>query len=87
MKLQDSPVGTHAAPWYVTHAIKSSKYFTEDGEAADIVYVFDYCYYTWWLAHVHTKGREAAEHEPGDVLVKLYEALMRTPRWQRKQVC
>lgn len=28
-------------------AIKTSKYYTEDLNDADIIYVNDYCYYIW----------------------------------------
>ena len=34
------------------HAINSSRYVTTDMEAADVIYVYDHCYYVLWLAQV-----------------------------------
>ena len=57
--------------WYcVVQAIQRSNCQTDDMESADLVYVYDYCYYTWWLAHAHSMGRELNE-TPGDHLIKV----------------
>ena len=40
----------HSGPWHLREAIAGSKYVMEDMEKADIVYVYDHCYYMLWLA-------------------------------------
>lgn len=50
-------------------AIQNSDCETEDIESADLIFVYDYCYYTWWLAHVHSLGRENRD-TPGDYLIQ-----------------
>ena len=49
--------GTHSMPFYLYKALKRSKLYTPKLDEADIVYVHHYCYYIWWLAHVHTLVR------------------------------
>ena len=61
--------GAHSAPWYVAQAVRSSKYFISDVQAADVVFVYDYCFYTWWLAWVHSYGRPSGVASPGDSLL------------------
>ena len=51
-------------------------------EAADIVYVYDYCYYIAWLGDVHSYGREH-EDGPGDHLFSAYTAMMQLPIWKK----
>lgn len=54
---------------YCVQAIQSSNCLTDDLESASVIFVYDYCYYIWWLAHVHSLGRERRD-TPGDYLVK-----------------
>ena len=35
-----------------------------------MIFVYDYCYYIWWLAHVHSLGRDRRD-TPGDYLIKV----------------
>ena len=42
----------HSGPWHLREAIAGSRYMTTDMEQADIVYVYDHCYYMLWLAQV-----------------------------------
>ena len=67
-------LGQYSGPWHLAQAISGSQYVTTDIDAADIVYVYDYCYYTWWLAFVHSNGRVQREDAtPGDHLLKGYQ--------------
>lgn len=67
-------LGQYSGPWHLAQAIAGSQYVTTDIDAADIVYVYDYCYYTWWLAFVHSNGRVQREDAtPGDHLLKGYQ--------------
>lgn len=67
-------LGQYSGPWHVAQALRASPYATQDIDAADVVYVFDYCYYTWWLAFVHSNGRVTREEAtPGDHLLKGYQ--------------
>ena len=69
-------LGQYSGPWHLAQAISGSQYVTTDIDAADIVYVYDYCYYTWWLAFVHSNGRVQREDAtPGDYLLKGYQVL------------
>lgn len=54
----------------VMQAIQHSHMVTADIWEADRVYVFDYCYYAWWLAHVRTTGGDFQD-SPGVHLVKV----------------
>jgi hypothetical protein len=66
-------LGQYSGPWHLVQAIRGSPYVTTDIEAADIVYVYDYCYYIWWLAFVHSNGRVTREEAtPGDMLLRGY---------------
>ena len=51
-------------------AIEQSSCVTDDIDTASVVYVYDYCYYVWWLAHVHSRGREHMR-TPGDFMMKV----------------
>ena len=51
-------------------AIRDSDCYTEDIEQAQAVYVYDYCYYIWWLATLHSRGGASMTTSPGDYLVK-----------------
>ena len=51
-------------------AIKSSDCYTDDIEQAQAVYVYDYCYYIWWLATLHSRGGDMKE-SPGDYLIRV----------------
>ncbi|CAK0785134.1 hypothetical protein CVIRNUC_008340 [Coccomyxa viridis] len=79
-------LGQYSGPWHLAQAISGSQYVTTDIDAADIVYVYDYCYYTWWLAFVHSNGRVQREDAtPGDHLLKGYQAIVQMPRWKRSE--
>ncbi len=45
----------HSGPWHLMRAINSSKYVTQDIEAADVVYVYDHCHYMLWLAQARAR--------------------------------
>ena len=67
-------LGQYSGPWHLAQAITGSQYVTTDIDAADTVYVYDYCYYTWWLAFVHSNGRvQRNDATPGDHLLKGYQ--------------
>lgn len=67
-------LGQYSGPWHLAQAIRGSPYVTTDLDAADIVYVYDYCYYTWWLSFVHSNGRvQRDDPSPGDHLLKSYQ--------------
>ena len=51
-------------------ALKSSECYTDDIEKAQAVYVYDYCYYIWWLATLHSRGGEMTT-SPGDHLIQV----------------
>ena len=74
--------GTHAGPWFLGEAIRSSSHYHSNWEDADIVFVDDYCLYTKWLADVHSFGREQPTLA-GHALDLAYELLLASPRWQR----
>ena len=42
----------HAGPWHLRRSIESSEHKTNDIDAADIVFVYDFCFYAQWLAQV-----------------------------------
>lgn len=44
----------HSGPWHLREAVQNSNYVTNDMEAADVIYVYDHCYYMRWLAQVRT---------------------------------
>ena len=73
--------GTHAAPWYLAKAIKSSVHYTVDLDSADLVYVDDYCLNMRWLAQVHSFNHE--ETVSAYALNMAYDLMLRSPRWQR----
>ena len=43
---------------------------TENIWDADVVFVYDYCYVAWWLAHIHSTGG-AVRDSPGTHLIKV----------------
>ena len=45
-------------------ALRSSIYYVDDVDEADVVVVDDYCYYVWWLGHVHTTNNHD-DHDAG----------------------
>ena len=66
-------LGQYSGPWHLAQAIQGSPYHTTDLDAADTVFVYDYCYYIWWLAFVHSTGRVTREEAtPGDMLLRGY---------------
>ena len=46
------PLAQHSGPWHIMQAINNSRHVTQDIEAADVIYVYDHCYYMLWLAQV-----------------------------------
>lgn len=52
-------------------AIKNSECYVDDMAKANIIYVYDYCYYIWWLATVHSALGVEVFETPGDYLVKV----------------
>ncbi|BDA44690.1 hypothetical protein COCOBI_06-1680 [Coccomyxa sp. Obi] len=77
----------HSGPWHLKEAIQSSNHVTTDMDKADIIYVYDHCYYMLWLAQVHTRGRKMPkeESEAGNWLIAGYHAMLNTSRWQRSK--
>ena len=65
---QNSGAARKAIPWtskrMCVQALRSSIYHVDDVDEADIVVVDDYCYYVWWLGHVHTTNNHD-DHEAG----------------------
>ena len=56
----------------VLQAIKASSCYVDDISKANVVYVYDYCYYIWWLAHIHSAvGKKVEGETPGDHLIKV----------------
>lgn len=53
---EGEPLATaaHAGPWHLRRGIESSEHRTNDIDAADIVFVYDFCFYAQWLAQVNT---------------------------------
>ena len=43
---------THGAPWWIKQAIASSASVTDDMDEADVIFVYDLCYYQRWLGQV-----------------------------------
>lgn len=43
----------HSGPWHLKEAIQASNHVSADMDKADIIYVYDHCYYMLWLAQVH----------------------------------
>jgi len=35
-------------------AIRASSCYVDDISKANVVFLYDYCYYIWWLAHIHS---------------------------------
>ena len=45
-------LAAHGGPWHLHEAIRQSPYVTKDMDEADIIYVYDFCYYARWLGQV-----------------------------------
>ena len=56
-------MAAHGVPWYLQEAISSSPYVVEDIDEADIVYVYDFCYYARWLGQVRVQLRNPLQCE------------------------
>ena len=80
--LENHSLGTHAAPWFLSKAIRASSHYAANWEEADIVFVDDYCLYTKWLADVHSVGRDRPTLA-GQALDLAYDLLLASPRWRR----
>jgi hypothetical protein len=52
-------------------AIKASSCYVDDISKANVVFVYDYCYYIWWLAHIHSALGGKVAVTPGDHLIKV----------------
>ena len=74
-------ISQHSGPWFVAEALRASGLAAPDLESADVVWVDDYCYLSWWLGAAHSK--EGMDPNPGDHLVRLYEEMVQLPRWLR----
>ena len=45
-------IAAHSGPWHLRQTIRGSTHHTTDMDEADIIYVYDHCYYMRWLAQV-----------------------------------
>ena len=45
-------IAAHSGPWHLRQTIRGSVHYTTDMEEADIIYVYDHCYYMRWLGQV-----------------------------------
>ena len=45
-------IAAHSGPWHLRQTIRGSMHYTTNMEEADIVYVYDHCYYMRWLGQV-----------------------------------
>ena len=45
---------THGAPWWIKQAIATSASVTDNMEEADVIFVYDLCYYQRWLGQVRS---------------------------------
>jgi hypothetical protein len=52
-------------------AIKASSCYVDDITKATAVFVYDYCYYIWWLAHIHSALGKKVVDTPGDYLIEV----------------
>ena len=52
-------------------AIEASSCHTTSLEKATAIYVYDYCYYIWWVASTHSLGWKEKGPTPGDYLMKV----------------
>lgn len=51
-------------------ALKKSNCHTDSMDDAELIYIDDYCYYTWWLASIHSLGPDTRA-EAGKYLLKV----------------
>ena len=52
-------------------AIRDSDCYVDDISKANVIFVYDYCYYIWWLAHIHSALGKKVDDTPGDYLIKV----------------
>ncbi len=52
-------IAAHSGPWHLRQTIRGSVHYTTNMDEADIVYVYDHCYYMRWLGQVCTSLRSA----------------------------
>lgn len=71
----------YAMNWYVSKAIGESKYATRDMDAADVIFVNDYCYWTRYVAG-DFRGGEEAHKEAARVIRQSTEAVRAMPIWK-----
>lgn len=56
-------IAAHSGPWHLRQTIRGSAHHTTDMDEADIIYVYDHCYYMRWLAQVlHSLPRALLGH-------------------------
>lgn len=69
-------------------AIKASSCYVDDISRANVVFVYDYCYYVWWLAHIHSALGEKVADTPGDYLIKVwpYSVALQLHRFQQDKL-
>ena len=54
-------------------AIRDSDCYVDDISKANVIFVYDYCYYIWWLAHIHSALGKKVHDTPGDYLIKVVQ--------------
>eukprot|EP00884_Botryococcus_braunii_P004792 jgi/Botrbrau1/14313/Bobra.0287s0006.1 len=73
----------NAGPWFLYETLLQSPQRVLEPELANIVYVHDYCYKLWWLAHVHSQRTPEQEQAPGYILLQLYRHMIQMPLWKK----
>eukprot|EP00884_Botryococcus_braunii_P022991 jgi/Botrbrau1/9376/Bobra.0252s0005.3 len=73
----------NAGPWFLYEALQNSPARVQEPELANIVYVHDYCYKMWWLAHIHSEKSPQEQQAPGSVLLALYKHMIQMPLWKK----
>ena len=75
----------NAGPWFLNEALRHAA-GTVSIDSADKVFVHDYCFFTWFMAYIHTYPDVHAwplDEYPGGELVTLYHSLLEHPRWRK----
>ena len=48
-------IAAHSGPWHLRQTIRGSVHYTTNMDEADIVFVYDHCYYMRWLGQVRSR--------------------------------
>lgn len=48
-------IAAHSGPWHLRQTIRGSVHYTTSMDEADIVFVYDHCYYMRWLGQVRSR--------------------------------